>query len=101
MSYAVRTIFFIGVDDRFCIAICAKLVAFLEKFFTKCFIVPDLSVEDNPNISSFVGHRLMTITQIYNTKPCRTQAYRAIEVYATFIRSAMADEVCHLRHQIP
>ena len=57
---AIHPIFFIGMNDCLCIAASAEVVSFCKQFLTQCLKVPDLSVEDSPDVSSFITHGLMT-----------------------------------------
>jgi hypothetical protein len=77
------------MDNRLCIAVRAELVALLSQLLAEYLVVPNLSIEDDPDISSFVGHRLMSAVQVDDTKARKTEAYRAVEVSSAIIWSAM------------
>jgi len=64
-------------------------VALLSQLLAEYLVVPNLSIEDDPDISSFVGHWLMSADQVNDTNACKTEAYRAVEISSAIIWSAM------------
>ncbi len=92
-SYAVLLV---GVDDRFGVAISTEDVSFLSQLRAQSFVVPDLAVDDNTDIASFIRHRLMPAVEVDDAKACKAKTHRAVEVGSPIVRPSMGDQSHHV-----
>src|SRR5678815_445918 len=59
--------FFIGMEDRLGIRMRTIAMTFCFQFPSKCWVIVELAVIDDPNIACFIDHRLVASrTQVNN-----------------------------------
>src|SRR6266536_3487023 len=95
MFGTVRAITFVGVYDRFGIAVGIESVTELLKFFSKLAVVIDFPVEDNPGSAIPIMDWLLTAFQIDDRKPAHPQSHATVHIEAIIIRTSMPDCVAH------
>src|SRR5919106_3276523 len=73
-----------------------KCMSLGNKLFAKFLIIIDLAVEDNPNRTVLVCHRLVTGgRKINDGKTTKAKSYISVDVYTTIIGSAMTNGIIH------
>jgi hypothetical protein len=75
------------------------MMTFLDQFSAQGFIVPDLAVEDDPDIPAFVRERLMPTTEVYDAETSGADAQGTIQIYTTVIRPTVRNEDIHTLEQ--
>src|SRR6266536_1323015 len=76
VSHALYTIFFVGVNYRLRVAVRMEAMSFLNQCFAHRLVISDLAIEDDPDISCFIAHWLMSTTQIDNAQTSKAQSER-------------------------
>src|SRR5262245_1501088 len=94
---ASHAILLVGVDNRLSVAVRAEDVALRQQRRTQRLIVPDLTIEGDPDVAALIGHRLVSASQIDDAKPRDAQADLPVEVYPTIVRPSMGE---HSRHAL-
>ncbi len=92
---AVRTVFFVEVDDNLGIGLRVECVAPALQLRAQFPVVVDLPIEHDLNAAILIGHRLMTGLQIDDTQPAHAQANRSINVEAFVIRPPVNHHIAH------
>src|SRR6185503_5836429 len=95
MFGTVWAITFIGLYDRFGIAVGVKGVAKLLEFFAKLAIVIDFPVVDDPGSLVLIMDRLLPSLYINYGEPPHAKTNWSIHVEAVIIRTSMTDGIAH------
>ena len=95
---ARRTIFFVQVQNDFCVRRRAKPMPSTFQFSAQLDIVKNFSVENDPERFVLVRDRLAAAADINDAQSCAAQACFLIEQNPKFIRPAMSNHRQHLAH---
>src|ERR1700738_4123200 len=101
MLDTVIAIFFIEFDD--CLGVASRGVAVATTFQIGADrrVIIDLAVEDDPNGSILVRHRLMSTAQVDNTEAPETEGNGTIQVVPGVVRSAVEELPSHDFNVLP
>ena len=92
---ACVAILFVGVDDGLCIRPGAKHVTAGGQEPTEVVMVVDLAVEHNPDLSVFIGHRLLAAGAVDDGKTTMAKLDPGGVERAAAVRPAMVEGVGH------
>src|SRR5580692_1891415 len=95
MRYAVLAVFFVEMDNCFCIAVAAVSMAEIFEPLTKFLMIINFTVEDYKDRIIFIHYRLMPGLHINDAQPahCNTDVTRKVE--AGVIGPSMDDPAVH------
>src|ERR1019366_3811926 len=87
------------MNNHLGISLCLEDVTLGREFFPQTLIVVDLTVEDDPYRTVFIGQGLVSSSQIDDRKPAEAEPDLSGRVEAFIIRSTMANRVRHALQQ--
>jgi len=98
VSQAIGSIFFIKMQNDFCIAVGGKAVSPLFQNGTKFKIIKYFSIEDDPQGAIFVGNGLLPTAEVDDAEAGAAKTCMVIQVDSKFIRSPVLNQREHFHH---
>jgi hypothetical protein len=83
------------MDDRLRITAGVEDMALRLQLVTQRLVVPDLAIEDDPDVAGFIGHRLVSTAEVDHAEAPEAQADLVVEVGPAIVGSAVSDQTCH------
>ena len=75
---------------------CPEAITQRDQLLPEFNVVKDFSIEDDPELPSFVTHGLLTMGQVYNTQPDTSQANTLTNINTRLIRPTILDLLEHV-----
>jgi hypothetical protein len=88
---ALFSLFFVSVDDGFCVCAGGKGVAAGSELSSQRREIVDLSVMCYPDGTVFIGERLVTSLWVDDTQASHSQSHVVIEIRSIIVRPPMSE----------
>src|SRR6185295_19083904 len=86
---------FVGVNDRFGVAVGVEAMTPRDQFCSKLGIVMNFAIEDDPDRAVFVLDWLLAGRQIDDREPPHTECYTGHDAASFVVRTTVADRSAH------
>lgn len=100
MVDALRSVFFIQVQDTFRICIGFELMAAAEEILTQLQIVINLAIKNNPYRIILVAQRLRAFSNVNDGQPAEAQADPVADPQLRIVRSPVMDQIHHAANEM-